>query len=317
LIEKFNFYDIYGDFLPGLALLGVLWLPYGITRRTWPASNWGSTIIAVAVAYMLGHLMLYVSTSVIPSHDVKKSSPDKDRNPSETVLDPDSSALSADLRGKLAQAVNAQFELNLHIGDGDGKYDGVRNDAFLLARQKLIRENAADYAEQFQGMYALARGLLAALAVGAVYFAGWAFSVLRGSLSFAIALGLVFLAMAVIVNLGCALLREKDGPRGTSEEREQLRRQNRTRKKRLERAYTGSLLILFCLGGYLLGLGHEMHARECALFSIFAMAAVLGCLRCYSQYRYFTVRFATTVWRDFLVHSEKDKAAKSSFFAFE
>jgi hypothetical protein len=312
MIDKFNFYDIYGYFLPGLALLGVLWLPFGITRKYWPAGDWGSTIIAVVLAYLVGHLMLYVTTSVIPSNDIKKSS-ERDRYPSDTVLDPDSSDLSADLRDKIAKAVDAQFGLNLHIDNGDGSYDKVRRDAFLLARQMLIQEKSATYAEQFQGMYSLARGLLAALAIGTVYFAGWVFSAFRIGLSFSIALGFVFLAMAVTVNVGCVRLRGIDGPKDTPEQRELLRQQKMT----LERYYVASLLALFCSGGYLLGLGHEIHAGECALLTAAAVAALLGCLLCQRQYRTFAVRFATTVWLSFFCIQLKAKSNDGPSLAVE
>ena len=314
MIDKFNFYDIYGYFLPGLALLGVLWLPYGIVQSAWPSSNWGSTIIAVVLAYLVGHLMLYVTTSVIPSNDVKKSS-EKDRYPSVTVLDPDSSDLSAELRKKIGEAVTAQFKLNLGIdvGDGktdtgDGKYDKVRNDAFLLARQMLIQEKAATYAEQFQGMYSLTRGLLAALAIGTVYFAGWAISALRVDRSSDVAVALVFLAMAVAVNLGCIRLRGIDGPNVTPEQRKLLRQRKLTR----ERAYAASLLALFCFSGYLLGLGHEMQARQWAMLVAAGVVSLLGCLLCQRQYRSFAVRFATTVWLSFVCMQLKEKSSDTA-----
>ena len=308
MIEKFNFYDIYGYFLPGLALLGVLWLPFGLVKRIWPANDWGSALIVLALAYILGHLMQYIALSVIPSHDVKGSR-GKGRYPSETVLDPGNPELSAEVQTKLASAVKAEFGLDLHTDDGSGDHDRVRNNAFLLARQRLIREKAASYAEQFQGMYALTRGLIAALTVAAVYFAGWAFSVVRGRYSFLVAFVLMVLAMLVIVNSGCALLREKDARVGTDAERKRIREENQNRKANLELAYTVSLLTLFCLGGYLLGLRQDLRLDDCMLLAIFAVVAILGCLRCYGQYRYFAVRFATTVWRDFLAYSEKDKSA--------
>ena len=312
MIDKFNFYDIYGYFLPGLALLGILWLPYGITRKEWPAGDWGSTIITVVLAYLVGHLMLYITTSAIPSNDIKKSL-EKDRYPSDTVLDPDSTDLSQDLRDKIAKAVDAQFGLNMHIDNRDGSYDKVRRDAFLLARQMLIQEKAATYAEQFQGMYSLTRGLLAALAIGTVYFGGWALSAFRIGLSFAIALVLFFLALAATVNLGCVRLRGIDGPKDTPEQRQILRQQ----KMRLERAYAASLLALFCSGGYLLGLGHEMHAGECAMLATAAVAALLGCLLCQRQYRSFAVRFATTVWLSFFCIQLKAKNSNGPFLAVE
>jgi hypothetical protein len=87
MIEKFNFYDVYGYFLPGVALIAVLWLPFGLVLGKWPSGDIASAVFDVALAYFAGHMMLYVSTNSIPSYDVQKSTADHSRYPSETVLD--------------------------------------------------------------------------------------------------------------------------------------------------------------------------------------------------------------------------------------
>ena len=67
------------------------------------------------------------------------------------------------------------FGLELQIDkSGDETVDKVRNNAFLFARQILIQGKAVSYAEQFQGMYALTRGLVSVLALGCLYWVGWA-----------------------------------------------------------------------------------------------------------------------------------------------
>lgn len=248
MIEKFNFYDIYGYFVPGLALLAILWMPFGLVQHIWPAKDWGSAIVALAFAYVLGHLTQAVATNAIPSREAK-SGAGKDRYPSETVLDPGSRELPAEVQAKIASEVNAQFGLDIHIQNSGGEFDSVRNNAFLLARQVLIREKAASYAEQFQGMYALERGLIAVLAVGVAYFAGWAFSIVRWNYSLTEATVSVSVALLILVNSGFALLREKSRPTQTDAERKQLRDENRIRKQKLERIYTATLLVLFALIG--------------------------------------------------------------------
>jgi hypothetical protein len=117
---------------------------------------------------MLGHILLHVSSNVIPSEDTKK----RGRYPSETALDSDSSDFSSDIRWQLSTAIQRQFGIELHVDDASGQFDRVRNDAFLLARQRLIREKSASYAEQFQGMYALTRGLVAVFAIAIAFYAG-------------------------------------------------------------------------------------------------------------------------------------------------
>lgn len=48
-----------------------------------------------------------------------------------------------------------------------------RADALRICRVDLVREKAGTYAEQFQGMYAMMRGLLAASVVGGSFYLGW------------------------------------------------------------------------------------------------------------------------------------------------
>jgi hypothetical protein len=104
----------------------VLWLPFGLVAHIWPTGDWGSALLTVSLAYFLGHLMLYLSTKVIPSYDVNKSTDEKTRYPSETVLDGDSSALPKELREKIAEAVRSKFKLEVHVENSTGDFDGVR-----------------------------------------------------------------------------------------------------------------------------------------------------------------------------------------------
>lgn len=245
MIEKFNFYDVYGYFLPGLALIGVLWFPIGMATHAWPKADWGSALSAVVAAYLLGHLMLYVSTKVVPSYDVKKSTPEQDRYPSATVMDKDSSDLSSDLREKIARAVNGQFNLNLHTEDCTGQFDAVRNDAFFLARHALIRDKEASYAEQFEGMYSLARGLAVAFAVAVAYYLGWVLSTLRWPFCRQTMAALALLSVLVMLNVAIRLWSEdnqehqrKEDRKNLSEEKKKdLQRKDRRRKRTLEQVF--------------------------------------------------------------------------------
>lgn len=302
MIEKFNFYDVYGYFLPGLALIAVLWLPFGLVAHIWPTGDWGSALLTLALAYFLGHLMLYVSTNVVPSNDLKKSRPEKRRDPSETVLDADSSDLSNELREKIAKAVAREFHLELHVENSTGDHDRVRKDAFLLARQKLILDKAQGYAEQFQGMYSLARGLVVTLWVGTVYYFGWVVSGLHWPPLFAVAVILDFLLLLALVNEAISILHEED----------------RKQKQRLELYFGLTFLSMFFVSGLALGCYCNTNRDASIALALAAVLALVLSLRCYTQYRYFSVRFATTIWRDFTAYalglpgSEKPKRNWSS-----
>lgn len=47
MIERFNFYDIYGYLLPGATLVGLLWLPFGIITGTWPAAQLSEAVFVL------------------------------------------------------------------------------------------------------------------------------------------------------------------------------------------------------------------------------------------------------------------------------
>ena len=57
MIDRLNFYDVYGYFIPGTVLLALLWLPIGITTGTWPPAELSSTIVALIASYLVGHLI--------------------------------------------------------------------------------------------------------------------------------------------------------------------------------------------------------------------------------------------------------------------
>src|ERR1700757_3434992 len=57
MIDRFNFFDIYGYLLPGGFLLALLWLPFGFVLCKWPPADLGSAALALALAYISGHLL--------------------------------------------------------------------------------------------------------------------------------------------------------------------------------------------------------------------------------------------------------------------
>ena len=95
---------------------------------------------------------------------------------------------------------------------GDETIDKVRNNAFLFARQILIQGKAVSYAEQFQGMYALTRGLVSVFALGSAYWLGWAAAAVRDR--FLVLAAFVILAATVLtlVNISAVLFRKISDP---------------------------------------------------------------------------------------------------------
>lgn len=283
MIEKFNFYDIYGYFLPGLALIAVFWLPFGLVLHKWPSGDIASAVLDIALAYFAGHIMLYVSTNTLTSYDVQKSTPGHQRYPSETVLDSDSNDLPKEAKDKIAEAVRKELKLEVGVENSSGNFDGNRKAAFNLARQRLSLEKLQSYAEQFQGMYSLARGLVIAFAVGAAYYSGWVLGAVRCHLLLVLAIALGLLSLLALVNLAIAINQEKD----------------RERKSNLEYLFGCTWLLASFAAGWTAGFVYKVSAVQCALLAVSAGIALVLSLRCYVQYRYFTVQFAVTVWQNF------------------
>jgi drug/metabolite transporter (DMT)-like permease len=273
---KFNFYDIYGFALPGSLLIVVLWLPFGLVEGRWPDAEFSSALLGVILAYIAGHIMQTVAQNSIPSNFLDG------RFPSAVFLDNGAGPFTREFRLRLAGQIKRAFDLDIAPDVSGPAADAVRSDAFFLCRSALIKSKTVIYAEQFEGLYALMRGLSTAFAVGVVYCLGWAYSgqlqfLKFGFMTSAKLSGVVALA-AIIVALFASI---------------------RKRDKRAKRVMIGALLVAIFATGYYLGLprlGVSEHRNQliaAAVFSFFASE------RCYSGYKAFAQEFAKAVYRDF------------------
>lgn len=297
MIDKFNFYDIYGYFLPGAAFLAVLWIPFGLVRNLWPSHDWSSALIAAVFAYIVGHLMQSVATNAIPSWKAK-STDTTIRYPSEIYLDATNTELPAPAKQKINELMNAQFGLNLRVDQaGDATIDKLRNNAFFLARQILIQGKAVSYAEQFQGMYALTRGLVSVFALASVYWLGWAAAIARSHWIVSSAVLVMVGSVLILINISAVMLRNiLDAPR----------------RRKFELGYAVFLLISFLSIGYALGARSTTTRGQSALLAFLAAWAFIASLRAYGAYNFFAGRFASTVWRDYLAYNVKSAGGSSA-----
>ena len=298
MIKQFNFYDVYGYLLPGVLLLAILWLPFGIFARAWPEQDLSKAIFVGVIAYILGLLVQSVAAVVIPSKVEDKAS--NQRFLSEYVLDSSNPSFSADFKTRLAEQVQKIFGLALQVTkDGDGKMDGAvtsaRQAAFFQARAYLISKKMASYAEQFEGLYVMMRGLGCSFCMGAAYLSGWCLSVkwLSCCLVWPIAVVTVVLVVGIL-RVVWQDNREKRKPTRTSAEREQAINIARF-------LWPG----LFCVTGfwarYALPVGADKavvaHAEVVLLGT--AVLTLIAAAKCFTSYRSFAEDFAKTVWRDF------------------
>jgi len=169
VIERFNFYDVFGFFIPASLLLLILWLPFGVLSRTLPPADLSSTIVVVIVSYLAGHFLQAWANRAYPLAE-------QGRYPSSRMLDRDDRRLAAK-RDELVRLMQSEFGINVEPVDSSEperiRADDRRDVAFLLARQRLIARQRVGYAEQFEGLYTMMRGIMAASTIGAVYLFGW------------------------------------------------------------------------------------------------------------------------------------------------
>jgi len=288
LIEKFNFYDIYGYFLPGAAFLAILCVPFELVKNLWPSSSWSSAFIAAALAYILGHLVQSVATNAIPSKI--KSPRGKKRNPSELYLDLQNDELPKPVKEKISKLVENQFGLELQIDKNDDDViDKIRSSGFFLARQILIQGKAVNYAEQFQGMYALMRGLVCVFLVAFSYWAGWALtSTVKNHLGAGVTVVILTIFLLALVNISLSLVRDIPDP---------------VKKYRTELAYAVVVLLAFATIGYTLGLRYTPTPGQGALLAFLSISALIAAFRAFGAYKFFAKQFAISVWRDYVAYN--------------
>ena len=164
MLDKFNFYDVYGYLLPGGLLAGLVWLPFGVLLGKWPSADWTSAILALGLAYIVGHILRVLSARVFSARLT-----DKQRNmrmPSDLFVAHDgdkvlpSGARSGNLKYRLAAQIAREFGTAIDVDTAWNEALGTRRDvAFFKCRAYLTKNNAAVYAEQQEGMYALIRSL--------------------------------------------------------------------------------------------------------------------------------------------------------------
>lgn len=293
---KFNFYDIYGFAIPGFLLLAVLWLPFGLIENRWPVAEFSSALVGVILAYIAGHVLQTVARLAIPS-----SFEDGGRISSSVYLDKDNRAFSSEFKKRLADQIDKVFQLDVAIDAASGAADRVRGDAFFLCRSALIKSKTVIYPEQFEGLYALMRGLCAGFGIAVVYYLGWACS---GLLQFGKTFDVVpgrwwswqWSGLVVLVGILIALASLI----------------NINRFKYAKAVITWSLLLAVFAAGYHLGLSRMGTSEHRGQFIAAAVFSFFASERCYAGYKTFAQEFAKAVYRDFSNYEKPAEGHKAN-----
>ena len=299
MIERFNFYDAYGNFLPGLAFLALIWLPIGIARQFWPGKEITSAIAVLAFAYIVGHILQTVVQNALPSKG--KDSKGRRRYPSDYFLDSNDDTFSNEFRRELNDVVHSVFNVNLGVSTPipDGQLSDIskaRQDAFRMARNTLLKSGAESYGQQFQGLYALMRGLAAAFWMGSAYTLGWSlFSILVRWLDCVAFLG--WLGLAIATGIGFAFV--FGNPKSKT-------------RMILDRVTFAALLVTLCASGAQLRSYIVVSRTQSLAFMLIAAASVWCGERCFSAYKHFAAEFAKATWIDFLSYEKQKQGHESA-----
>jgi hypothetical protein len=276
VIERFNFYDLYGYLIPGLALLGALWLPlWWLAQKEIPGA-WLSAAVALVVAYLTGHVVARIGQTGFPY--------DKPRGlqPSDGLLDAQDRRLPDSVKQQIVAAIERYFALRLSAVHPNERARSLRT-AFFLCRRALLREDAASYAEQFEGLYTMLRGLAAVGAMSCSYYLGWATAALLATSELITALQY----SAPVILIGVILLAERPCERPGQP----------------PWLFLLMAALLFPLGIYLgaTQVTRALSSDEILRLLVLAVASFFLSVRFYLGYRYFAEQFAITVYRDFFV----------------
>jgi hypothetical protein len=279
VIERFNFYDLYGYAFPGLALIMMLVAPFTIAFP-WPK---GDTIAAAvlivlfaALSYFVGHLL-----QTFGAVSFRSTAGNRNSYPHSTLLlDKSNHEFSDDFKWQLGKRVRSWFQLDVAVDrDADDNLKNIRQEAFIMAR--TIVNVSSGYGEQQEGMYVLMRGLAVACLLGFAYTFGWwlqpsAMQVawLAPSLPLVILSVLTASAFAVIAASTFAAKR-----------------------------FGG--LALYGFAVWLFAIGFELSARRSCMpvaqqiLLALWLVYLVGFTRFYGAYAVFAKTFARTVWNHF------------------
>ncbi len=290
MIERFNFYDVYGYLLPGLALLGLAWLPFALSNHSWPTNELLSAVAVLAFGYVLGHLLQNVASGAVPSKFNDGNG--RLRRPSDSVLDRSDSTFSEEVKKLIADKVRESFQIDISVGtDGNEQLSKERDRAFLMARATLVQKQLVSYAEQFQGLYAMMRGLTVACLFGVLYLFCWALGIFRHPWLWWLAVVLFWISIASLVITGLVRI---------------VRHNDHSSRKKVDTVTLFAIASAISSTAYLLG-SKRASASPMVLAAI-SIILILAAARFYVAYRAFAVEFARAVWRDFAAHQ---KAAQS------
>jgi hypothetical protein len=284
VLEKFNFYDIYGYFIPGAVLLVLLYAPFTLTgwQPTVPLGEFSTVVLAVIVSYLIGYFMQSMATNAVPSKF-------DGLYPSVRLLNPSDHTFATKLKETISVRCLSRFGIDPEISKearSHPEVESARNTAFRLARAATNARRSGTYSEQYQGLYSMMRGLAITFAFGCLYMIGWSVSLWHYHGTPVIAFWLEVLSLAA--TLGLAIWRYAQGF------------ESGARK-------AADVWGLVAVAGLALGAGAFVGQTEIfdlradLIFWASVVVFLAAALRFYVSYELFSNEFAKAVWTGFCV----------------
>jgi len=306
MIERLNFYDAYGYLIPGIIFLALICVPFILVTQQWApkgilsvVSGLLSVIVGLVFGYVLGTILQGIASKAFISK--MKDNNRKLRYPSDVFLDKDDKHLSPEVKDCLVKKIQKRFGINVREKDnerdeGFSSLKKRRKDAFMLCRRSLILKKAPSYAEQFEGMYVLMRGLIVAFILGGCFNLGWGISIFFSFCTRNI-LGPVMLGGIIFIILFQSILIIK--PLKKRLLRQDKKKDNTKLQLIFGKLIFGALALILLLLGIFVGLNKNISCSTAwLLLGIFSISLFIS-LRSYSTYQKFTRLFALTIYRDF------------------
>jgi hypothetical protein len=198
-------------------------------------------------------------------------------------LDETNEKLGKDIKARIREKVKQQFSIDLSSG-GDGAEDAsrCRRDVFLMARQKLIHDKVAGYAEQFEGLYAMMRGLAVATSLASLYLYCWALAIFKSRCSWYAAFVILIASLTLVGTTG--------GIRVWKTLREQPLRV-------IDKITLTGFAGCAASAAYLLGFSRLTNVSYSKLFLLLGTICLVLTLRFCIGYKSFAFEFASNIWR--------------------
>jgi len=284
IVDRFNFYDVYGYLIPGLTFITLLWLPFGIVTGKPPDDKLASLVVVLLLAYVIGHFLQAMATNAFSSQ-TERNSAGKPAFPSVVLLDKSNTRMGHDLKRRVHNIVQSWFSINVAADeDSDEDIAQRRQDAYFICRP--VVNAGKSYAEQFQGLYSMMRGLSLALLLAVSYDFGWALAVFRDpKIAFALQVlgGECVLALAVLASNAAGAFTVR------------LTGDTLTRSVR-DRYSLGVIALLLLCVGYLVGSRMTVYYETAAMLAVLGTVLFAIAMRFFAQYKSFTVEHAKSVW---------------------